>query len=77
MSIDSGKDTPISLPYSDITYQSENDTSLTTKNAITSSLATVKENTEEVDENKHSDATRIAGLVNEKIDEKESVKTAT
>ncbi|XP_074575380.1 uncharacterized protein At2g24330-like [Curcuma longa] len=77
MSIDSGKDTPISSPYSDNTYQSENDTSLTTKNAITSSSATVKENPEDVDEDKLNDATGIAGLVNEKIDEKESVKTAT
>ncbi|KAG6472802.1 uncharacterized protein At2g24330-like [Zingiber officinale] len=77
MSIDSGKDTPISSPYSDNTYQSENNTSLTTKDAVSSSLAMVKESPEDVDEDVRNNATGIAGLVNEKIDEKESVKTAT
>ncbi|XP_042448298.1 uncharacterized protein At2g24330-like [Zingiber officinale] len=69
MSSGSGKNTPTSLTDSDNTYQSENNTNLTTKNAT----ALVKENHGDASENKYDDATRISGLLNEKTGERELV----
>ncbi|KAG6470266.1 hypothetical protein ZIOFF_071331 [Zingiber officinale] len=69
MSSSSGKNTPTSLTDSDNTYQSENNTNLTTKNAT----ALVKENLGDASENKYDDATRISGLLNEKTGERELV----